>query len=62
MRCTYAPTVRTFFWLDQDYYNTHKDLILEWAKNNNCEVPSERFGWVVCADHATAVLFSLTWS
>lgn len=57
----YHPNVKTFFWMDE-FYNKHKQEILEWARDNRCVVESSKYGWVVCPDDETVMLFRLRWT
>ena len=62
VRFSYSPAVRTFFWVDDKFYNDHKNEILIWANLYKCQVPAEQYGWIECPDDEVALMFRLRWS
>jgi len=62
VRFTYQSTVKTFFWVDEEFYENNKQEILEWTERYHCNVPSKRYGWVEVPDDNVALLFRLRWS
>jgi hypothetical protein len=61
-RCSYQPHIRTFFWVDSDFYRQNKHEILQWAERYNCKVPSREHGWIEMPNERVELLFRLTWA
>lgn len=60
-RFTYNPDIKTFFWVDAQYYFDNRYAIIEWAEQNDCEIESFVYGWVVVPDDDVALLFRIMW-
>jgi hypothetical protein len=61
-KTSYSPTVKTFFWVDDKYYNENKKEILAWSERYGCTVPSEKHGWIQVPDDRVELLFRLQWA
>ena len=61
-RTSCAGKVKTFFWVDQDFYRQNSKEILQWAERYNCKVPSREHGWIEMPDDRIETLFRLTWA
>ena len=61
-RTSYQKHVRTFFWVDSDFYRQNRKEILQWAKRYNCKVPALEYGWIEMPDDRIETLFRLTWA
>ena len=61
-RTSYQKHVRTFFWVDSDFYRQNRKEILQWAERYDCKVPSREYGWIEMPDDRIETLFRLTWA
>jgi len=61
-RTSCAGKVKTFFWVDGDFYRQNSKEILQWAERYNCKVPSREHGWIEMPDDRIETLFRLTWA
>ncbi len=61
-RTSYHPQIRTFFWVDSNFYRQNKHDILQWAERYNCRVPSREHGWIEMPNEQVEMLFRLRWA
>jgi hypothetical protein len=61
-RTSYQSTIRTFFWVDEDFYRQNRGEILLWADRYRCKVPSPKYGWIEMPDDRIEMLFRLQWA
>jgi len=61
-RTSYQKHVKTFFWVDENFYRQNRHEILQWAEQYNCIVPSREYGWITIPDEYVELLFRLQWA
>ena len=62
VRWTYSPHVRTFFWVEENFFeNNHKELE-EFCVDTGSDFQYAKSGWMQCADDLAVTLFMLRWS
>lgn len=61
-RSSYQSHIKTFFWIDSNFYRQNKHDILEWAERYGCKVPSREHGWIEMPNERVETLFRLRWA
>lgn len=61
-RTSYQSAVRTFFWVDDQYYKKNRKDILAWARLYNCKVPVPEYGWIEVPNDRIEMLFRIVWA
>lgn len=61
-RTSYQSKKRTFFWIDNEFYDENRKDILKWAELNGCKVVSRVYGWIEMPDKNTELMFRLIWA
>jgi hypothetical protein len=61
-RTSYQSAVRTFFWVDRDYYRQNCREIIQWGERYGCKMPNHEFGWIQMPDDRIEMLFRLRWA
>lgn len=61
-RTSYGGIVRTFFWVDRDYYRQNRKEIVQWGERYGCNIPSKEHGWIEIPDERVETLFRLRWA
>lgn len=61
-RTSYQKHIKTFFWVDTDFYRQNQDSILEWVERYNCKVPAPDHGWIEMPNERVELLFRLRWA
>lgn len=59
---SYQSAIRTFFWVDRDYYRQNCREIVQWSERYGCKMPSHKFGWIEMPDDRVEMLFRLRWA
>lgn len=61
-RTSYQSKVRTFFWIDSEYYRQHRREIIQWGDRYECKMPSKEHGWIEMPNDRIETLFRLQWA
>lgn len=61
-RTSYQSKVKTFFWVDLDFYKQNRRAILEFAERYGCKVPNREYGWIEMPNDRVEMLFRLQWA
>lgn len=61
-RTSYQSKIKTFFWVDSDFYKQNRRAILEFAERHNCKVPSKEYGWIEMPNDRVETLFRIQWA
>ena len=62
VRWTYSPHVKTFFWVEENFYNKYHKELLEFCIDNGSDFTYAEKGWMQCSDDAAVTQFMLRWS
>ena len=61
-RTSFGSKVRTFFWVDSDYYRQNSKEIVQWSERYGCNIPSKEYCWIEMPDERIETLFRLRWA
>lgn len=61
-RTSYQSNVRTFFWVDENYYKEHRKEIIQWGERYGCKTASREHGWIEVPNERVELLFRMTWA
>jgi hypothetical protein len=61
-RTSYQSKIRTFFWVDSEFYRQNRKEIIQWGERYGCKMPSHEYGWIEMPDDKIEMLFRLRWA